>query len=101
MVFSGIPLENLISYLVPFTSVRPPPDMEYSSIYEVGPAGDVVARAGDYGFMAHVFASKTMVYMLPSTSKFAAGSAGRTAFPFCEKSNIDVTLGLSLDEIPL
>ena len=53
------------------------------------------------GFVTHVLASKTMVYMLPLTSKFADGNAGSTAFPFCEKLNIDVTLGLSLDEMPL
>ena len=43
-----------------------------------------------------------MVYMLPSTSKFADGSAGSTAFPLCEKLNIDVKLiglGEKMDDL--
>lgn len=51
---------NPISYAVPFTSVRPPPDLVTCTSNQVGAAFDGVGCAGYQGFVTHVLASNAI-----------------------------------------
>ena len=51
---------NFISYAVPFTSVRPPPDLVTCTSNQVGAAFDGVGCAGYQGFVTHVLASNAI-----------------------------------------